>query len=100
MPQREFWTTRIPVEFSVRYQTDPRHPEDAPTVMLVVLDQSGVAMDRASFRVPLNVLHEAVADAMGLGWDAYLFGEIGGLERAIAPAMKRWRQESLLRAPV
>lgn len=97
MPQREFWTAVIPTEFVVRYQIDPRRPEEPPSVSITVMDQASAVIERASCRLPYNVLHEAMAAVMGAAWEAYLFGELGGIQRAIAPVVKAWRIESASR---
>lgn len=94
MPQREFWTHRIPTSFVVRYQTDPVDPAKPSSVLIDVLDQERVSMDRATALVPANVIFECTADILRAAWEAYLFGEIGGLQRAIAPVLRAWRQEA------
>lgn len=94
MPQREFWTTQHAVGFNFTYRVDPKDPEADALCYFTVKDQEGAVMEQITARVPLNVLHECVADMMRAGWEAYLFGERGHLRSAVAAVLKAWRREA------
>ena len=94
MPQREFWTQRIPTRMQWTYDVDPRDPESTPTLLANVSDQAHGSMDSMSVRVPFNVLHEAVGGLLVATWEAYLFGEVGDVSTTMQSTIKRWRRES------
>lgn len=94
MPQRQFWTSQIPVEFRIRYTIDPTDHDAPAFVAIESVDQGGAVIERSGCRIPLNVVHECMIDVMHEAWEAYLFGELGGLQRAISPVIKRWRRHS------
>lgn len=98
MVQREFWASQHPTSFQVTYSIDPLRPEDPPGLLLSVHDQEREPMMNAFYRVPLNVVYEAVQQTMIAGWEGYLFGTPGGIPAATASVMRYWKREALARA--
>lgn len=97
MPQRQFWTKQIPTEFHVKYVIDPQFADKPASVSFLILDQAKKTMEIAGFMIPVNVIHECVSDCMSAAWECYLFGELGGIQRTLAPIVKAWRRESASR---
>lgn len=98
MPQREFWTDRVPCSFAVDYVVNPLKPEDDPSLLVVVKDQAGEWMDFASIPIPLGHIEVAVKESMEAAFAAYLYGEIGDVRTTMRSVTRRWRLQGLYAA--
>lgn len=92
MPQREFWTERVPVEVRWRYWCDATEPEGPSQLSCTVYDQAGQMMEHASASIPWNVTYEAVDAMLKDTWQGYLFGERHDGPRALKRAESAWRK--------
>lgn len=100
MPQLSLLRDRQPYRFEVDYRTNPLKPHEDPKVSIMVKDQLGDPIDVVLVSIPEVVLFEAVADILRAAWEAYLFGEVGSVRRAVAGVRKAWMEEAKVRRSV
>lgn len=86
-----------PVEFVACYRSNPLDPEAPGELTISARNVSGQMVDHVFARIPSDVTHECVVDAMRAGWEAWLFGGPSDMRQAVAHVVKRWKLYSKLR---
>lgn len=97
MPQREFWTKRIAVEWCATYRCDPLKTDTAGSLLVVVKDQAGVGMELAAAPVFPWTTHEQMVDSLRSTWEGWLFGEPGAMTSALKATTAAYRDQERLR---
>lgn len=93
MPQLALINGKLhdPVEFMATYTSDPLHPDKPGELKIAAKNTTGDWVDYAYAKVPGNVTHEMVSDALHAGWEAWLFGGSGDVRTAVARVVNRWK---------
>lgn len=93
MPQLALVNGKLhdPVEFMATYTSNPLDPDAPGELTIAARNAAGEWVDFAYAKVPANVTHEMVSDALHAGWEAWLFGERGNVRTAVARVINRWK---------
>jgi hypothetical protein len=83
-----------PVSFTAVYASDILNPEKPGVLSVAASNVTGEWVDFAHCRVPLKVTHELVADALRVGWEAWLFGGTGDIRKSVGRVVKMWTKEA------
>lgn len=90
MPQRQFWTARIPVELRLRYWTDLTKPHGVGSFQVEVYDQAGKRMSLGATSVPTGDPSEFLALCAEACIYQYMYGEIGGAQEVLSDIRRHW----------
>jgi len=100
MPQLDLYGRLDRVAIHWDYSIDPTKPEEPAMLYCFVSGNRDLAVEHGLSFVPLNVVHEAVADVLASTWDAYLFGEPDDVRQTFGRTMTKWRREAATRPAV
>lgn len=93
MPQLAMFNAKLhdPVEFVASYRANPLDPDADGELTIRAQNVAGDWVDYVYAKVPPNVTHELVVEALHNGWEAWLFGEPGSMKRAVGQVIARWK---------
>jgi hypothetical protein len=98
MPQREFWTERIPTEVVWRYKIDPLRPLDGAAFQVSILDQEGLSIVTTGCPIHHLVTWEEVDQLLRTTWEAYLFQSTNSVVKKVLASSLQWKREAAARS--